>query len=353
MSTATETPLERLSHAFQVFAVHCEPVSPLYHCLALRIAEDRELLALAAHTRPGQPAPNMLLGAVHLLLLQGAAHPLAAFYPSVSSAAQPSGDPLPAFRDFCRAHSDAIKQVLATRLTQTNEIRRCAYLLPTFARIARQSGGLPLALVEIGASAGLNLHWDRYSYDYGNGTIYGAPQSQVRLKSAFRGALRPSLPSTELPVAFRIGIDINPLNACDPETVQWLRALVWPEDSERAQALRLALELACADPPPLVAGDVFAVLPEVLARVPAETALCLYHTHVIYQFTPADRERLVALIAADATQRDLYYVACEGVGREHPRLELTTFRGGAASTTLLATTTGHANWIEWLAPEEQ
>ena len=77
--------------------------SPLYERLSLGIAEDRELLELATHARPGQPA-QLLLGCVHWLLLAGTRHPLSAFYPSLAQGPIPDGDPYPSFRDFCLEH---------------------------------------------------------------------------------------------------------------------------------------------------------------------------------------------------------------------------------------------------------
>ena len=103
----------------------------------------------------------LLLAAVHYLLLCGVDHALGAFYPSVAHLASvPPGDPVPAFRAFCRDHREALLNLVSTGLVQTNEPRRCTVLLPAFATVARLAGGAPLALIEVGASAGLNLLFD-------------------------------------------------------------------------------------------------------------------------------------------------------------------------------------------------
>lgn len=95
--------LADLSRRFERFAVReCRDVSPLYERIARGVAEDPEVLAIAARTRPGQPVPNALLAAVHALLLGGTAHPLAAYYPSLAGDEARQGDPYPAFHDFCR-----------------------------------------------------------------------------------------------------------------------------------------------------------------------------------------------------------------------------------------------------------
>jgi hypothetical protein len=342
-----ESASERLARSFKRFAFYCQPSSPLYERFSLGVAADPELLQLAAYTRQGQPPPNMLFGAVQLLLLQGATHPLADFYPSIAGEVQATGDPYPVFRDFCRQYRDAIRPIIATRITQTNEVRRCAYLLPAFTFIARRSGGCPLALVEIGASAGLNLLWNRYGYDYGTGRIYGDHSSPVRITSVFKGPIYPPLPDSFPAVAARIGIDLNPIDVRDPNATLWLRALIWPEHTARATLLHQAIQVAQDHPPLLVTGSVFKRLPEVIAEIPPDATLCLYHTHVIYQFSPAERQQLLSLIASYGQYRDLYHISCEILGTDEARLELTAYTGGIFDTTLLALTEGHAHKIEW------
>src|SRR5262249_31479728 len=134
--------------------------------LSPRGPDDPEVLSIAAAAGAGQPAPNLLLAAVHYLLLGGTGHAVGDHYPSVSARAIPRGDPYPAFRAFCREQRDALVGLLATRRVQTNEVGRSACLLPALSQVARAGGGRPLSLIEIGASAGLNLRFDRYRIEY-------------------------------------------------------------------------------------------------------------------------------------------------------------------------------------------
>lgn len=339
--------LHMLAQRFKRFAERECHVSPLYQRLSLGIAGDPEILALAAEARQGQPVPNLFLAAVHCLLLQGLSHPLAVFYPSVSPASPPQGDPYPAFRAFCREYAVAIRQLITTRLVQTNEIRRCACLLPAFGLVAARTAGQPLALVEIGASAGLNLLWDRYGYDYGDGGHTGDAQSPVQIACTLRGTLSPPLPAVLPTVATRVGLDLHPLDVRDADANLWLRALVWPDETERAELLRCALQVAQQSPPWLMAGDALELLPEVLAAIPDGQTLCVFHTHTINQFSPEDRARLSALLAAHAAARDLYRVSIEWLGEEHPRLELTVFEGGTPAVKLLAHCGSHGEWLAW------
>ena len=165
-----------LATRFERFAaLEADGHSRLYGRLARAVATDRELLSLAAHAAPGQPAPNLFLAAVHHLLLGGADHPLRRFYPSVGGHGR--GDPAPAFRDFCRVHREYLAALLAARRVQTNEVRRCALLVPAIGAAWRRLEERPLALVEVGAAAGLNLGWDRYRYVYVPQGSWGNPAS--------------------------------------------------------------------------------------------------------------------------------------------------------------------------------
>jgi hypothetical protein len=208
-------PREDLSRRFSWFANEVfAPHSPLYGRLAAGIAGDPELLALAGRATSG-PEPNLFLSAAHLLLLDGAEHPVAAFYPNLSDGPPKGGDPYPAFRSFCLEHAYEIARIVSSRRVQTNEVRRCALLLPAFGLVARRTGR-PLALIEVGTSAGPNLLFDRYAYDYGEGLGLGDPRSPVRISCEARGGRRPPLPGRPPAVVSRLGLDLNPAGRAGP-----------------------------------------------------------------------------------------------------------------------------------------
>src|SRR5215831_16802136 len=133
VQNAPHLPLDVLARHFLYFAEQeAEPAfSPLYAHLCRSIAADPDVLALAAETPRGQPAPNLLLGAVHYLLLSGVNDPLAAFYPSLTTAEE-LNDAYPAFQRFCQAYAGPIRTLLVTRRVQTNEVARSACLMPAF-----------------------------------------------------------------------------------------------------------------------------------------------------------------------------------------------------------------------------
>lgn len=337
--------LDALAQIFAVFGEReCRGYSPLYARLCEGIAADRALLALAAETR-SFPVPNVFLGAVHYLLLGGVDHPLAAFYPSV--AGEPAaGDPVPAFRDFCATHADRLRPQLHTRLTQTNEVRRCACLLPVFAVIAARSGAAPFALVEIGASLGLNLYWDRYRYTYGSGETFGPPDAPLHLTCASRGDPLPPLPETLPAVTSRVGLDLNPIDVRDADAVAWVRALIWPEHAERAARFQAAVHLVRRDPPRMVAGDAAETLGPVLEAIPADRTACVYHTYTANQFPEKTRRQLHRVLDAAGRTRPVYRTSIEGFGT-YPTLRLRTYAAGAVTDERLAACQPHGEWIAW------
>jgi len=318
--------------------------SKLYAQLSKRILEDPELLELAARSPIGQPPPNLFFGAVHYLLLRGAGHALARLYPSLNGGRDVAEDPYPAFRDFCLANADAINDLIRRRTVQTNEVGRSSALQRGFAVVARRTG-LPLALLEIGASAGLNLIGDRYRYSYGELEM-GDPTAGVHIECRLRGELKPPLGIA--PVAWRLGIDRNPIDTRDADQALWLRALVWPDQPWRAELLLAAIDCARDDPPRVVRGDALDLLPEALAAAPPEAAVCVYSSFTLYQLRPPETERLESLLADAGGRRPIHRLSLEWNPADRPYLEL---RDPAGDRVRLAAAQDHGQWLEWLDPD--
>ena len=342
-----------LSAVFEQFACVEAPDldSPTYAELAAGVAGDGELLALAAGRQRGQPAPNMLFGAVQYVLLQGVEHPLAAHYPILSGPEPPQGPAFPLFRAFCLEHRERIAELIATRRTQTQVVRRCTCLLPAFGLVYREAGA-PLALIDVGASAGLNLNFDRYAYRYlraGREVLrWGSEAARVELEADLRGSGTLPEPPRAIPVASRDGIDLSPIDLADPDELLWLRALIWPEHLERhAQLMDAAAELKCS-PIRLHRGDASRDLPHLLQRVPAEAALVVYSTIALYQVPREGRRRITEGLELRSRERLVWQVALEG--HHPPSLTLTRYRDGAGETELLARASPHGWWIDWRNP---
>lgn len=318
-----------LAKRFEQFgAKECAEESPLYARLSAAVARDPELLDLASKAPAGQPPPNLLFAAVHYLLLKGDEHALAAFYPSLDGAG--GADPAPAFADFCRKRREDIEPILSTRRVQTNEVRRCAPLVMALSRIAAG----PMALIDVGASAGLNLLFDKFGYTIGGEPLgdLGAP---VQISATVRG---PAPRIDAMPtVVQRMGIDVAPLDVRNLDDTIWLRALVWPEDVERASMLARAIWMARQDPPTVLRGEALDVLPSALANVPAGVSPVIFHSAAANQMTAAARAGLAKARA--------WRISLEWEGTEAPRLELFSPDGVGR---LLARVDGHVRWIEWL-----
>ncbi len=328
-----------------------ENSSPLYEQLALGVASDPEVLQLLVGLDPQQQFANLLLGAVHFLLLGGIEHPLRDFYRSLTPTPRPAQEAYPYFHAFCLEHREQIRRVVTTHSVQTNEVGRCTSLLPAFGLVAAQAHGQPLALVELSTSAGLNLLWDAYGYDYGQAGRSGDPWSPVQLACTPRGDYSPPLPAGLPTVLYRVGIDLNPLDVADPTARQWLQALIWPEHRERAQILEAALDVARRSLPPLVAGDLAEELPTVLADVPREAILCIFHSYTLNHCTQQTRDRLDEILTSTARDRDLFRISVEyHAPGEHPRLVLFTYQHGKLRNEHLAFCESHGRWIEWLQP---
>ena len=336
----------KLADKFRAFAeAETRDSSPLYEQLSMAIAEDSEMLTLASNAQNGQPIPNMIFAAVHYLLLQSPSSALAAYYPSMTDSVEPREDCYPHFLAFCRQHTDEITHLLKTRRVQTNVIKRCAYLFPSFCHIYKRAQEAPLSLIEIGTSAGLNLLWDYYSYSYGDGKVYGNEASSVKITSTLKGVKQPAFLQTTPPVDTRLGIDLNIIDLNDSDQSLWLRALIWPEEKERVTRLAAAKCILHEHPPRLMSGDAVDLLPEIITEIPNNTALCIFHTHVANQFSQETKKKLFDLIAKQGAQRDIYHL----YNNIHPHLHLSYFQNGKNFEEPIAKVHGHAKWFEWLA----
>jgi hypothetical protein len=234
-------------------------ISPIYERLSVMVSRDDEVLCLLGLLPPAKRQPNLLFGVVRFL-------------------GGPVEDPA-AFRDYVVTGWPLIEAEMRARATQTNEAGRCAVLLPVLAALPQ-----PLALLEVGASAGLCLYPDRYSYRYGDHRI---GEGDLILDCAATGM---DLPAGLPEVVWRAGLDLNPLDVTHPVDLAWLDALIWPEHAHRRARLRAAAALTTAEPPLLVRGDLVDDLPALAAQAPANATLVVFHTAVMYQVPPPRRE---------------------------------------------------------------
>jgi hypothetical protein len=263
--------------------------SPIYRDWACGVAEDREVCALLDALPEPKRQPNLLFAAARL-------------------AGAPSGGWVEV-RPWLLAAWPDVEREMRARSTQTNEPRRCATLLPTLAAIDG-----PIALIEVGASAGLCLYPDRYSYAYtspdGARTRLDPADgpSEVLLPCAIDGPVPARMPD----VVWRAGIDLNPLDVRDPADLAWLEALVWPEHADRIETLRAAARVVAGDPPRLVTGDLLEALPDLVAAAPADATLVVLHSAVLVYLTAAEKAAFAATMADLRRTRGAVWLSNEG-----------------------------------------
>lgn len=239
--------------------------SPTYFEWASSISQDRDVLNLIDQLPPRCQQPNLIFAACRFLGVEPG--------------------PYAVFRDFLLTNWLEVADVALNRRTQTNEPGRCAVLLPILASLPQ-----PLALLEVGASAGLCLYPDRYSYIYDSehriDPVDGA--SEVSISCVTLG--NPPLPDSLPDVVWRAGIDLNPLNVRDESSMRWLEALVWPEQGFRLTRLKAAIDIARSDPPLLFEGDLVEQINEVADKVPNDATLVIFHSAVL-TYLDEDRRR--------------------------------------------------------------
>lgn len=375
-----QEPIDRL---YDWFADETASTSPTWEALCRWIARTPQV-----HRRldglPGQARqPNRLLAAVRFL--DGPTQPGAGFV---------------AWLDDNWAE---VEHVIVTRTTQTNEPGRCAVVAPVLASLPQ-----PVALLELGTSAGLCLLPDRYGYSYSGGPGVAGfrhdraprPSGAVGSTSGAEGVgstngmeavglagdggavgstdgveasgstdavvfpcrvsgAPPGDPGA-LQVATRLGLDLNPLDPTDPDTRRWLRALVWPGEEDREERLAAALALAAADPPPLRQADltvdpsrtITEALAELRSQAPEATPVIIHSAFLAYLSRP-ERQAVVDAIRASGAR----WVSFEGprvvpgidpssLGEMPDSATFTVALGGAP----LGWAQAHGRSVSWVTP---
>jgi hypothetical protein len=283
--------------------------SPCFRDWTLAVVDDEDVLAWIGSLPPIKQQPNLVLAAARW-------HGV------------PAPGPYAGLRDALLCDDGTIRSTILTRSTQTNEVGRLATLTPFLGEIAAEAGR-PLALLEVGASAGLCLYPDGWSYRWA--TDDGVVEAGVgpRLDCRVTG----SLPGVGVPeVGWRGGIDLNPLDVTDADAMAWLTNLVWPEQDDRRERLLTAVEVARSDPPRLVSGDLLDELPALVDEASAYGEVVVFHSAVIAYLEPGDRDRfhdLVSGLVADGR--------CRWVSNEAPAvLSRVTATGPQMPTDLAA-----------------
>jgi len=327
---AQQTELKRISEQYAVFASdEARGSSEVYETLAIAVANSGDLLEFIGTLPAEKRQPNLFLAAVrHVCGIAGNADDL---------------------RRFVRGFGAQIREVMLSHRTQTNEPARCAALLPLLAQLRP-----PLALLEVGASAGLCLLPDHYGYDYGNARLdptvpgdAGAPVFPCNVSGAV------PIPKSIPRIAWRAGLDLHPLDVRSDHDMAWLETLVWPGQNERAARLHAAINVARRDPPRVVRGDLLTDLARLAAAAPEDATLVVFHTAVLgYVLPRSARERFAAAVKK---------IGAEWISNEAPgvfpsideRAPPSPARGRfllARNGTPVAWTGPHGQSLDWFGP---
>jgi hypothetical protein len=338
--------------------------SPLYEALIGAALDDIEhggptaavLAQVPTDLDPIADAVSLrFLGAVHRLVLEGAADRLSRWYPTAGGAFDPAVDGPAAGAEFVATVEEFATDVVAGLSVgvQTNEVGRCATLAVGFTEVLR-TFGLPLRLLELGSSAGLNLRWDRWRYEAGT-TSWGDPEARLRFVSNYR-APEPDVSAPIGPgaaVADRRGCDRSPIDAATAEGQLLLRSFVWPDQADRHTRLDAAIAAATADPVAVEAADAAVWLADRLAEPADATSTVVFHS-IVWQYLPVTtRDGIVDALASAGSAatpgRPLTWLRMEP-GEDPARaaeLRLRTWPGG--DDRLLAKTGYHGHPV-WRSP---
>lgn len=332
--------------------------SDLYARLLGAMADDvvaggicQEILGPWSDDALADATPLRFLAAVHDLVLSGRAPDLARFFPSAGG--EDRGDPLPAFLATVAEHRPEIEGVMHLGV-QTNEVGRAAALFGAFHLVARRTG-LPLRLLEVGASAGLLLRWQHYGYRAGEGTgheLRWGPQDRLVLTDPWVDRLPEVAP--DLAVTDQRGCDVAPIDPTSEAGAARLRSYLWPDQTERRARLDAAIEIARQVPAVVDRADAGEWVAARLAETERGVATVVYHS-IVLQYLPrgsfeAMRGALTETGAGATPETPLHWLRMEPAG-EMADLRLRTWAGRSGDPTdeVLATTGYHGPPVTWLA----
>jgi hypothetical protein len=357
-----EQEIRQVMDSFAEFAHHeGQGYAPLYEQLCAIIATDPALASLLLEAPYEQRRHTLYLAALHDLVLDYPDKDLAMWYPTVSNDPR-LDDPEVALRSFCEKFEMEMRDLISTRRTQTNEIGRSAVLHPALSW-ALNGDSAPVFLIDLGASAGLNLLVDRWRYAYSDGTTRGEPTSPIGIPCELRGTN--PLPPVGLPaIAGRVGIDLNPVDSADPDQTRWLQACVFADQRDRFDRLTKALELARQSSIDLRRGDIVDLVPEVIAALPDNATVCVTSTWTLAYLDPLRRKVLYESLVQWGETKDVHLIVGEPssvVEEFAPTSDLpseatvwahTRYSTGATHQTLLGYSHPHGTWLDWRAPSE-
>jgi len=263
-----------VAELYDDFATYADG-SPCFEQWARSVVGDPEVLGWLAELPPVKRQPNLVFAAARW-------HGV------------PAPGPYEGLREALLHDDGTIRATIMARRTQTNEVGRLATLVPFLAGLADR----PVALVEVGASAGLCLYPERFRYEWhtDDGVVVAGDEAGPVLRCDVEGRLPDPVHVPE--VAWRGGVDLHPLDVADDDAMAWLSTLVWPEQEHRRERLAAAIRIARTDPPRLVAGDLLEELPSLVDEAAQHGPVVVFHSAVVVYLEPPHRARFQELMTS-------------------------------------------------------
>ena len=296
---------------------------------------------------PGDPRADALAlrlcGGLHALVLSEADAALMAVYPPAQTDEPALARSLPGALE----RNDVKLLASLDSAPQTNEIGRSGMLLPGFLAIARETR-LPLALHEIGASAGLNMLFDRFSYRYGD-RVWGDAASPVQLQPDIRDACPPL--DGHIEILSRRGCDIAPVDVTDAAARLRLRSYVWADQAARLARLEAAMNLEAETPVSVERSDAAGFVRRALETRQPGSVFALFHS-IMWQYMPeasrAAIETELSKAGAGADARSpIAWLRMEPLDTKDPHATLSLTLWPDGHTRRLAACDYHGRWIAW------
>jgi hypothetical protein len=355
-----------LTALFSEFVETSRTRAPLYSAMSKICSEAGWCHDLMADAPSLQRLPVLWFACLHRICLEKPEDPLSAFFPDVCLSPEEARSPESLRTEdlwaFCVRHETALRDLLRTRSTQTNEVGRCSLLMPAVLQIEKEMDS-PVLLLDVGTSAGLNLHLDRYNYRYTPGGEMLVDPTAPWLNCSVTGEF--PAPERVPRIVARRGIDVNPLDVTNPDDALWLRSCVWADQIDRSRLLAEAINVARRHKLDIHRADATADLGphlEAMLEMASEQQghLIVITTWVLSYLSADQILAFEAILESFGHDHDLTWLGAEQPEQVLPiRIEtepdsrhlthLVTrrWRSGAPQQTTWATAHPHGYWMRW------
>lgn len=369
----TDAQRDQISKNFSLEATRYQLTSPLFGAVARAAATDRDILELVSEARPGQSKSVLLFGVVHYLLLKSPQEPLARYFASLTDSPRPPAEAFPAFKEFCLEHRAQITELLSWRTVNTNLAEKTICLVPALRHIENLSGE-PLTLLELCCSAGLNMLFDEYHYDYGEAGSVGVVNSPVQLKCRIIGSGRP--PVGVMPkLAYRVGVDLVKVDLSEPSEHIWMQAVLPPEWKTEQARLKAALSIRSQRNLRIIQGDALKAVGPLLEELPGQ--LCILMSYCRGHWSEVALTELHEVLRLASQHRDIHRLDVDSPDSEAPQnarrrlirlaaagipvlkkrspftMDHTWYTGGKAHSRQLGEGDIFGEWLDWHVAETE